>query len=136
MFILQNDTTSYFSVSLKFGACYMASQWGGFKKKLCFIFSFTFLAFFVAVFHHFCVFMISISFFDKVSNFRNRILTNQNYELVVSDCQQNCMKKIFLQTLSFRQFKYFSFRLSKNFELTFILDCAFKDFAAICSKLA
>ena len=56
--------------------------------------------------------MIFISFFDEVLNFRNRILTNQNYELVVSDCQQNCMKKIFLQTLSFQQFKHFSFRLS------------------------
>ena len=37
------------------------------KKKLYFIFSFTFLAFFVAVFHHnICVFMIFIYFFDEV----------------------------------------------------------------------
>ena len=30
-------------------------------------------------------------FFNKVSNFRNRILTSQKHELVVSNCQWNCM---------------------------------------------
>ena len=43
------------------------------------------------VFHHkFCVFIILISFYDNVSNFRNRILTNQKHKLVVSNCQWNC----------------------------------------------
>ena len=39
-----------------------------------------------------CAFIISISFFNKVSNFRNKILTNQKRELVVSNCQWNCLK--------------------------------------------
>ena len=30
-------------------------------------------------------------FFEEVSNFRNRILTNQKRELMVFDCQWNCM---------------------------------------------
>ena len=51
----------------------------------------TFLAFFVVFHHKTCVFIILISFFDKVSNFRNRILTNQKRELVVSNCHRNCM---------------------------------------------
>ena len=44
------------------------------------------------VFHHkICVFIIFISFFDEVTNFRNRILTNQKHELVVCNCQCNCI---------------------------------------------
>ena len=47
---------------------------------------------FFVVFHHkICVFIVFISFFDKVSNFLNRILTNQKCELVASNCQRNCM---------------------------------------------
>ena len=43
-----------------------------------------FFFFAVAVSHHkICVFIILISFFDKVSNFRNSIWTNQERELVV-----------------------------------------------------
>ena len=52
-----------------------------------------------SLFWHFLLFFVikfvflSFSFlvFDKVSNFRNRILTNQKYELVVSSCQWTCM---------------------------------------------
>ena len=33
-------------------------------------------------------------FFEKVSNFRNRILTNQKHKLVVSSCRWNCMNKL------------------------------------------
>ena len=50
-------------------------------------------AFFVFL-YKICVFIIFISFFfffDEVSNFRNRILTNQKRELVVSNCQLNCI---------------------------------------------
>ena len=49
--------------------------------------------FFVAFHQKFSAFIIFISFFDEVSNFRNRILTNQKHELVVSNCQWNCMGK-------------------------------------------
>ena len=51
---------------------------------------------FFVVFHHkICVFIIFISFSGKVSNFRNRILTNQKREWwfpTVSGTQWNCMK--------------------------------------------
>ena len=50
-----------------------------------FFFSF-FMSFFIMKFV-----IIFISFFDEVSNFRKRILTNQKYELVVPNCQWNCM---------------------------------------------
>ena len=50
------------------------------------------------VFHYkICIFIIFISFFlssfffDEVSNFRNRILTSQKRELVVFNCQLNCI---------------------------------------------
>ena len=54
-----------------------------------------FFVIFVVAFHQkICVFIILISFFDGVSNLRNRILTNQKRELVVSNFQWNCMYKI------------------------------------------
>ena len=87
-FWLLYDTTSYFFVSLKFGACYITRQWEEFKiKTQLYIFIYLFGFFFIIKF----VFM---TFFYEVSNFRNRILTNQKHELVVSNCQRNCMKKL------------------------------------------
>ena len=75
-----------FSVFLKFGAYYIRGQWGEFIKQCYLMHLCTF------VFHHkICVFIIFISFFDEVSNFRNRILTKQKRELIVSNCQWNCM---------------------------------------------
>ena len=52
---------------------------------LFFIIKFVFLSF------SFLSFFLSFFFFDEVSNFRNRILTNQKRELVVSNCQLNCI---------------------------------------------
>ena len=50
-----------------------------------------FFAFLLFVIKRF-VFIIFIScFFDKVSNLRNRTLTNQKPELVIRNCQWNCM---------------------------------------------
>ena len=81
-----------FSISLKFGACFITGQWGKFRVKNATICLHILFWYFFVVFHHkICVFIIFISFFDKVSNFRNRISTNQKRELVVSNCQQNCM---------------------------------------------
>ena len=63
------------------------------NKEYYSMFSYTFLAF-LAVFHHkICVFIIFISFFDKVLNFRNSV--NQS-ETRVSDknCQWNCILKV------------------------------------------
>ena len=42
-------------------------------------------------FHFFLYFFLFLFYFDEVSNFRNRILTNQKRELVVSNCQLNCI---------------------------------------------
>ena len=62
----------------------MTGQWGEFTvKNATYIYIYTFLGIFVAVivvFHQKRVFIIFISFFDKASNFRNRILTNQKPE--------------------------------------------------------
>ena len=50
-----------------------------------------FQAFFVAFHHKICVFIIFISFFSYLPNFRHTILTNQKHDLVASNCQQNCL---------------------------------------------
>ena len=39
----------------------------------------------------FVFFIIFISIFDEVSNFLNRILTNQKQEFVIRNCQWNCI---------------------------------------------
>ena len=83
-----------FSVSLKFGTCYITDQCGEFTKKMLLNAFMYFFGIFFVVFHpKICVFIIFISFSDKVSNFRNRILTNQKRELVISNCQRNYMVK-------------------------------------------
>ena len=72
----------------------MTDQWGYFKiKTLLYILIYFFGIFLLFFYHKNCVFIIFISFLME-SNFRNRILTNQKHELVVSNCQQNCMKKL------------------------------------------
>ena len=65
------------------------------------------------IFHYkICVFIIFISFFlsfffffDEVSNFRNRILTNQKRELVVSNCQLKCIPDRFPKEHKISTFK-------------------------------
>ena len=82
-----------FSVPLKFGAYYITGQWGQFIIKILLNAFISLLGNFVCFFFHhkICVFIIFISFFNEVSNFRKRMLTNQKHELVVSNCQWNCM---------------------------------------------
>ena len=46
-----------------------------------------------------CVFIIFISFFETLSNFCNRILTNQKSEFVIRNCQWNCMENIKLKRI-------------------------------------
>ena len=74
VFLWQNNTTSCFSVPLKFGALYITGQWGRFRiKRLIYVFIYFFgilLLFFIIKF----VFLLfSFLFFDEVSNFCNRI---------------------------------------------------------------
>ena len=69
-------------------------QWGEFRVKNFTILHKLFWYFFVVFHHKIFVFIIFTSIFDKVSNFRNSILTNQKQELVVSNCQRNCMLTI------------------------------------------
>ena len=94
MFVWQNDIASKwyrFNIyqSLKFGACYIMTQWDEFRIKNAF------LTFYVLFHHKICIFIIFNSFFDEVSNFQQRILRNRNkYQkqlLVVQNCQWNCM---------------------------------------------
>ena len=90
VFHRQFFTYYIFFVSLKFGACYTTGQWSEFRVKnatlcLCILFFRIFLLSIVIV-----VFF-SFSFFDKVSNYRNKILTNQKTEWVIRSCKWNCM---------------------------------------------
>ena len=79
--------TYEFSESLKFGSCYIKGLWGWVQNKEYV----TWRHFFVFVYYEICVFIIFISFYGKVSNFCNRILTNQKQELMSRNCQWNCM---------------------------------------------
>ena len=71
------------------------SSWGKFRVKnaiLCLdIILWHFLLFFIKKF----VFLSfsSLFFFDEVSNFGNRLLANQKSELVITNCQWNCMEE-------------------------------------------
>ena len=76
-----------FSASLKFGACCITSQWGKFRVKnatLCLHIPLWHC--FVVLHQKMCVFIIFISFSDEVSNFCNKILTNQKPELGIRNC--------------------------------------------------
>ena len=86
MIPLQNELFQYFSVSLKFGACYITGQWGEFRIKNAFWH-------FVLFHHKICVFIIFISFLDEVY----KIPTNQKQELVVQNCVERiCSNEIIL----------------------------------------
>ena len=50
-----------------------------------------FLTFFVIFYHKICVIIIFICFSDVISNLCNRILTNQEQELFIRNCQWICM---------------------------------------------
>ena len=63
-----------------------------------FTYAFTY---FVAVFHRkICFFIILISFYGVVSNFRNRVLTNKKLELLTRNCQWNRMNMLVGSNLS------------------------------------
>ena len=85
--------TYIFSVSLKFGACYITGQLDKFRVKNASLRLHTFWLFFLFFIKKTCVFIIFISFFDEVLNFCNRIFTNQKPELVIRHCQWKCMYK-------------------------------------------
>ena len=61
------------------------------SKEYYFVFTYNFLTFFLFCFSSKVFFLIFISFLDKVSNFRNRILTNQKPELVIWNYHPQCM---------------------------------------------
>ena len=80
------------SVSLQFRACLITDQWGDFRvKNAAFCLHTLFWHFLVAFHQKICVFIIFISFFDEVSNFSNRILTNQKPKFVIINCHWKCM---------------------------------------------
>ena len=75
---------------VKFGVCYIMGQWGKFRVCLHIL-----LRQFFVVFHQkICLFIIFISFSDKASNFHHKILTNLKLELMIRNCQWNCMYNI------------------------------------------
>ena len=87
----------YFFVSPKSGAYYITGQKGEFRLKNPTLYlTYTFLVLFYCFssknlsLYHFDFFFF-LCFFDKVSNFRNRILTSQNLEFVKRNFHWNCM---------------------------------------------
>ena len=99
-----------FSVSLNFGTCCITSQWGKVQSKECyFMYTDTFLAFLLLLFIETCVSIIFISFFDEVSIFRNRILTNQK-----PDSNRKWCLEIVSETICSRQI-YWKTHLVDNF---------------------
>ena len=94
MFHWQILTNYIFSGSLMLGACYITGQWNDFRVTngtLCYIHLFgIYCCFFIKK----CGFIILISLFHEVSNFCNRISTNQKPKLEEVNCQWNSMKNI------------------------------------------
>ena len=119
----------HFSVSLSFGACYMTGQWDEFRIKNAF-----FGFYFVLFLHKISVFIIFVSFFDKESNFRGRISTNQKQELVVQNCQWNFMYKqchVKTSPCFYRQFCHLFFKCCKNRKLA--QNLTLKDYVSFIS---
>ena len=116
------------NVCLKFGAYYITGERGKFIIKMLLTAFMNFDHFFIVFYHRICIFIIFISFFDKVSNFRNIILTNQKHELVVSYCQWNCMKYMVYQDWYYDSLCYFSLGL-------FPLSCGIVSLCAVLSQL-
>ena len=86
--------TYIFSVSLKFQACYITGQWGEFTVKNATLHVLIlFWHFFLFLIKKLCFFRFHFFFFDEVSNFRHRILTNQKPKHVIRSCHCNCIQK-------------------------------------------
>ena len=90
--------TYIFSVALKLLTCYITDKWDEFTVKIrmllytdIHILSWQF--FFVCFLLFIYIFIILISFFDKVSNFHNRIPTNQKLEIGDKKLSQSKKRK-------------------------------------------
>ena len=84
----------YFLLFSKVLSSYITGQWGRFTVKNTTLSSYiNFLGIFCFFYNKNCVYIIFISFLMKVevSNFHNRLLTNQRPEQVIINCQWNCM---------------------------------------------
>ena len=96
VFAWQNNSTSYFCVSLKWGAFYITVQWGGFRiKTLVYVFIHFFdilLLFFIIK----RVFIIFISSWWSIKFPEQNIRTNQKQDFVIQNCQWNCLPQHFL----------------------------------------
>ena len=91
--------TYIFSVALKFLTCYITDKWDEFTVKIrmllytdIHILSWQFFFFFCFLLFIY-IFIILISFFDKVSNFHNRIPTNQKLEIGDKKLSQSKKRK-------------------------------------------
>ena len=84
-------TPTYVLRLYKVWSIYYHGSMGRVHKELLLNAFMCFFSIFCCFLSKICVFIIFISFFDEVSNFRNRTLTNQKLKLAVSSCQWNCM---------------------------------------------
>ena len=84
-------TTNFLCIS-KVWSMFHHGSVGRVQSKECYLmFTDTFRAFIVVFDQKNCLSIIFISCFDEVSNFPNRILTSQKAQLVIKNCQWNCM---------------------------------------------
>ena len=83
-----------FSVTLKFFACYITVKWDEFtiRNAILYFHVLSWHFFFVVLFHYkIFAFIVFIPFVDNVSNFRNKMLTNQKLDLMARQCQSDWM---------------------------------------------
>ena len=89
VFPWQFHLVSTFSAFLKFGISYITGQGGKFRVKNATLCLHILLWHFFVVFHEEKLdFFLFISFSDKISNFHNKLLTNLEPELVITNCSQ------------------------------------------------
>ena len=82
----------YFLDIFKVWACYITGQWGEFSVKNATLYLHILFWYFVVFAQQKNIFIIFISCFDEVSNFRNRMLTNQKPKYVIRNWLWNCMQ--------------------------------------------
>ena len=64
------------------------------SKECYFMFTYTFVTLSCCFSLKKCVFIIFTFFSDEVSSFRNKMLTNLEPELIIKNCQWNCMHNL------------------------------------------
>ena len=98
--LIFNATTECVSLTISFHLCFLCifKFWSMLhhgsvgqvqSKEYYFMFTYTFVTFFVVFHQKICVFIIFISFSDELANCHNKILTSLKPGLMIKNCQWN-----------------------------------------------